>query len=202
MFYVPPTNTHVIPVTIDDAHDDITGVDGYDSYNSVTQYDSYGYPHAPAIVQLQEIIDITDRPVHDHDTIVHTGDSVVHAHDATVQTAYSGVLAQDNIEDKETDFKQAEEFSIIINLPQIVLDEVIDLTSDMVNTNDVAFNTTNENSDTEQPNIPQKPSAGFPDQNKPDKYLNTEIETLSKVINNPVFYKDTERYKENFSLKF
>ena len=72
----------------------------------------------------------------------------------------------------------------------------------MVNTNDVAFNTTNENSDTEQPNIPQKPSAAFPDQNNPEKYLSNEKETLSKVINNPVFYKDTERYKENFLLKF
>ena len=46
-------------------------------------------------------------------------------------------------------------------------------------------------------NTPQKPSASEPDQIDPGKYLNNDSETLKKVINNPVFYKDTKHLKIN-----
>jgi hypothetical protein len=41
----------------------------------------------------------------------------------------------------------------------------------------------------------QKPSASEPDQTDRDQYLNTDSETLKKVINNPVFYQDTQHLK-------
>ena len=36
--------------------------------------------------------------------------------------------------------------------------------------------------------IPQIPSANVPDQENPEKYINNEIETVNKVLDNPIFY--------------
>ena len=36
--------------------------------------------------------------------------------------------------------------------------------------------------------IPQIPSANVPDQENPEKYINNEIETVNKVLNNPIFF--------------
>ena len=36
--------------------------------------------------------------------------------------------------------------------------------------------------------IPQIPSANIPDQENPEKYINNEIETINKVLDNPIFY--------------
>ena len=36
--------------------------------------------------------------------------------------------------------------------------------------------------------IPQIPSANVPDQENPEKYINNEIETINKVLDNPIFY--------------
>ena len=43
-------------------------------------------------------------------------------------------------------------------------------------------------------NIPQQPSADFPDQTNPEKYLNNDQETLEKVVNTPLFYNDPQAY--------
>ena len=43
---------------------------------------------------------------------------------------------------------------------------------------------------TEGPNISQKPSYVYPDQNDPEKYLNNDQEKLDKVLKTPVFYND------------
>ena len=56
-----------------------------------------------------------------------------------------------------------------------------------------------ENSEADQSNVPQKPSVGFPDQDNPEKYFNNDQETLDKVVNTPVFYNDTQQFKENSS---
>ena len=47
----------------------------------------------------------------------------------------------------------------------------------------------------EQENTAQKPSGSDPEQTNPEKYLNNDQETLKKVINNPVFYEDTQPLK-------
>jgi hypothetical protein len=50
-------------------------------------------------------------------------------------------------------------------------------------------------SNKEQEHTAQKPSASEPDQTDPEKYLNNDSETLKKILNNPVFYKDTQHLK-------
>jgi len=54
----------------------------------------------------------------------------------------------------------------------------------------------------EAASIPQMPSAGFPDQNNPEKYFNNNQDILEQVINTPVFYNDAQKLKENSSPKF
>ena len=36
--------------------------------------------------------------------------------------------------------------------------------------------------------IPQIPSSNVPDQENPERYVNNEIETINKVLDNPIFY--------------
>ena len=36
--------------------------------------------------------------------------------------------------------------------------------------------------------VPQIPSANIPDQENPEKYINNEVETINKVLDNPIFY--------------
>ena len=74
-------------------------------------------------------------------------------------------------------------------------DHVFNLISDVIAPND---NSINANSVSEDENILQEPSSDFPDQNNPEKYINNDKETLNKVINTPVFYKDTQQFKEMF----
>ena len=45
------------------------------------------------------------------------------------------------------------------------------------------------------PNVPQVASADVPDQDTPEKYLTTNKYTLGRVINKPVYYRDTNIYK-------
>ena len=42
--------------------------------------------------------------------------------------------------------------------------------------------------DNDVASIPQIPSANVPDQENPEKYINNEIETVNKVLDNPIFY--------------
>ena len=58
----------------------------------------------------------------------------------------------------------------------------------------ISFNDFNVNNfedisdDNDVATIPQIPSANIPDQENPDKYLNNEVETINKVLDNPIFY--------------
>ena len=62
----------------------------------------------------------------------------------------------------------------------------------------------NANSGPEDQNIPQEPSSDIPDHYSPEKYKYkyNDQKTLNKVINTPVFYKDTQHFKEKIMLKF
>ena len=88
----------------------------------------------------------------------------------------------------------------INNKPTIIdTDQAINLISDVIAPNDNSAITTSVPKDQ---NISQKPSSDIPDQNNPDKYINNDQQTLNKVINTPVFYKDTQQSKEFVFLKF
>ena len=78
----------------------------------------------------------------------------------------------------ENNFQTTTESSTVYNLSHTDLEAV---TVQLIDTDNQ-----------ERENIPQKPSASEPDQIDPEKYLNNDSETLKKVINNPVFYKDTQ----------
>ena len=84
-------------------------------------------------------------------------------------------------------FKTTTESSIVNNLSHTDLEAVTVQLSGEVAPRDMGNH--------ELENTPQKPSASEPDQIDPEKYLNNDAETLRKVINNPVFYKDTQHLK-------
>ena len=48
-----------------------------------------------------------------------------------------------------------------------------------------------DTSDEENVNVAQVASADVPDQDTPEKYFNTDRDTLDRVINTPVYYMDT-----------
>ena len=48
--------------------------------------------------------------------------------------------------------------------------------------------------ESQTPNIPQKASSAYPDQNNSEKYLNNDQDILDKVVNTPVFYKDAQQF--------
>jgi hypothetical protein len=52
-----------------------------------------------------------------------------------------------------------------------------------------------KNSDDQIPNVAQIASADVPDQDTPEKYINTDKDTLARVINKPFYYFDTSIYK-------
>jgi hypothetical protein len=79
---------------------------------------------------------------------------------------------------------------INIKPTNIDTDQVTKLISAVITPNDNYINT---NSVPADQNIAQEPSSDFPDQNNPEKYINNDKETLDKVINTPVFYKDTQQ---------
>jgi hypothetical protein len=89
---------------------------------------------------------------------------------------------------KETHLDNTSDFLFVTENANFLSDEVIDINSNSI-----------ESNEPDHSNIPQKPSVGFPDQENPEKYLNNDQETLVKVVNTPVFYKDTQQFKENIS---
>ena len=53
-----------------------------------------------------------------------------------------------------------------------------------------------DTSDEENLNVAQVASADVPDQDTPEKYINTDRDTLDRVINSPVYYMDTSVYNK------
>ena len=178
-FYLPhdnsyPNDLHVItafPGGTIETSDEFLNIDN----DPIIQLDNYGSPLAPAIEDLSQLPFINNNPTNKY---IDNGSAIFH----------------DDMKQTVADFQAAEEFSIIMDKPNIVTAQVINLTSDVVSTND--------NSVPKDQNIPQEPSSNFPDQNDPEKYVNNDQDTLTKVINTPVFYKDNQQFKENALFKF
>ena len=72
-------------------------------------------------------------------------------------------------------------------LTPLVSEENGDIAKDITDNTHV---TETVNNDVANPNVNQEPSSLVPDQNNPDKYVNTDQETLKKIINNQLFYND------------
>ena len=87
----------------------------------------------------------------------------------------------------EYNFQGVTESLTVHNLSHTDLDAETDQLSGIVGTRDMGNN--------ELENTHQKPSTSKPDQTDPEKYVNNDTETLKKVINNPIFYKDTQHLK-------
>ena len=155
-----------ISVSDDVTHKDIIAVNRDDGHTNIQQYDIYGYPQANVISDLQDFISGASESTDE-----------VFSH-------------------KETHLDNSPDFLLVTEYATFLNDEVIDMTSNSIESNGVV---PSESKESDQSNIPQKPSVGFPDQENPEKYLNNDQETLDKVVNTPVFYNDTQQFKENSS---
>ena len=60
---------------------------------------------------------------------------------------------------------------------------------------DIVLNFAAQNSDDQIANIAQVASADVPDQDDPEKYINTDKETIGRVIKKPFYYIDTSRFR-------
>ena len=60
---------------------------------------------------------------------------------------------------------------------------------------DIVLNFVAQNSDDQIANIAQVASAHVPDQDDPEKYVNTNKETIGRVIQRPFYYIDTSIFK-------
>ena len=59
----------------------------------------------------------------------------------------------------------------------------------------IVLSFTAQNSDELVTNVAQVASADVPNQDTPENYVNTDRDTLFRVIDNPVYYKDTNIFK-------
>jgi hypothetical protein len=87
----------------------------------------------------------------------------------------------------ENKLQKGAESSNLYNFSHAHLEAVTDQLSGILATSDMG--------NQELEHTTQKPSARKRDLKNPEKYLNKDSETLKKVINNPVFYKDTQHLK-------
>ena len=60
---------------------------------------------------------------------------------------------------------------------------------------DIVLNFVAQNSDDQRANVAQVASAAVPDQDDPDKYINTDEEHIGRVIQRPFYYFDTNIFK-------
>ena len=157
-----------------------TGIDGYGSPISSVIQNTDSYPNA-----LHEIV-VPTHGDHENVEILLNSDNYVNTNQ------YEGY--QDILNDN-TD-------SNLLNAPGVsILGQNNNFLShngiDNMNNDNLLSNLIFENEIIKAENIPQNPSAMFPDQNNPRIYLNNNKETLNKVINNPLFYSDIQKLKEN-----
>jgi len=61
----------------------------------------------------------------------------------------------------------------------------------------IILNYNAESSDDEDINVAQEASADVPDQNNPEKYTNSDRDTLDRVIDTPLYYRDIHAYRAN-----
>ena len=158
-----------------------TGVDGYGSPISSVIQSTDSYPNA-----LHEIV-VPSHGDHENVEILLNSDNYINTNQ---HEGYQDIL-NDNT---DSDLISVPEFSFLGENNNIISNNAKDMTSDIiVNTNNLIL----ENENIKEANIPQKPSAKFPDQNNPEKYLNNDKHTLNKVINTPVFYSDIQKLNRN-----
>ena len=157
-----------------------TGIDGYGSPISSVIQNTDSYPNA-----LHEIV-VPTHGDHENVEILLNSDNYVNTNQ------YEGY--QDILNDNtDSDLLNAPGFSILGQNNNFLSHNGID----NMNNDNLLSNLIFENEIIKAENIPQNPSAKFPDQNNPKKYLNNNKETLNKVINNPLFYSDIQKLKEN-----
>ena len=105
-------------------------------------------------------------------------------------TSCNGQSSSSDFFPTNADKEHFHEFSFIQEKENFGINEVVDLSSNGIESNKLEFPPISENEEFVQQNFPQNPSAGFPDQANPEKYLNNNQETLEKGVNSPVFYND------------
>ena len=73
-----------------------------------------------------------------------------------------------------------------------------DISDDIIKENpvNIVHSFVAQNSDDQITNVAQIASADVPDQDTPEKYINTDRDTLDRVINTPVYYMDTSVYNK------
>jgi len=104
---------------------------------------------------------------------------------------YNRETIGNNIEEIEVDFNESNVLTEL-NMEEGKAEiKVNDSTITFTSSNDLS---SNQNHYPAIENIPQQPSADFPDQTNPEKYLNNDQETLEKVVNTPLFYNDPQAY--------
>ena len=152
--------------------------------------DTYGSPQSPVLQNtdsypnaLHEIV-VTNSDDHENVDILLNSDNYANTNEHEGQ---GDVLYQNTVQE----------------FPLISENENFLDTGIKNNENDnVLSNLLSQSENLEAASIPQMPSAGFPDQNNPEKYFNNNQDILEQVINTPVFYNDTQKLKENSSPQF
>ena len=119
---------------------------------------------------------------------------------------YSNTAATEDTEEPERKYNHEHNYD---RLPGYILeinndvDDDTETYTETISDNEISDNPVNivlsfnaDTSDEENVNVAQVASADVPDQDTPEKYLNTDRDTLDRVINTPVYYMDTRVYNK------
>ena len=119
---------------------------------------------------------------------------------------YSNTAATEDTDEPEREYYDEHNYD---RLPGYILEinnDVYDDTetyNEAISDNDISDDPVNivlsfkaDTSDEKKVNVAQVASADVPDQDTPEKYINTDRDTLDRVINTPVYYMDTSVYNK------
>ena len=119
---------------------------------------------------------------------------------------YSNIAAKEDTDEPEREYYDEHNYdrlpSYILEINNDVYDDT-EASDGAISDNEISDNPVNivlsfnaDTSDEENMNGVQVASADVPDQDTPEKYMNTDRDTLDRVINTPVYYRDTSVYNK------